>query len=186
MFYKNTVGLCIWSWIYLLWVIVISRKLQELKTNKTGPMQPIFMLSQLSFHKFWVSHWVRWFWCHLVCRRGGTDLERGCGDLWPWRPPFHASPVVRKGPISRKSQIQVKVNSQDPLLRIFWNFSLYCRSFCPNFSSLAPKFWNFQFTRPVFQRQKSVRKPHTLEIRAAHPYLKRSRVPPLGVPTHHV
>ena len=31
--------------------------------------------------------------------------------MQPWRPPFHASPVVRKGPISSK-----RVSSQDP----FW------------------------------------------------------------------
>ena len=41
---------------------------------------------------------------------GGTDLERGYGDVRPWRPPFHASPAARKGPISSK-----RVSSQDPL-----------------------------------------------------------------------
>ena len=30
---------------------------------------------------------------------GGTDLERGYGDVRPWRPHFHTSHVVRKGPI---------------------------------------------------------------------------------------
>ena len=36
---------------------------------------------------------------------GGTDLERGYGDVQPWRPPFHASPAAHKGPISKqKSQ----------------------------------------------------------------------------------
>ena len=33
---------------------------------------------------------------------GGTGLERSCGDVQPWRPPFHAFPVVRKGSISSK------------------------------------------------------------------------------------
>ena len=86
--------------------------------------------------------------------RGGTDLEKGYGDMRPWRPPFHASPVVRKVPISSKS-----VSSQDPLLRKFWNFSLNSLNLCPNFSSQAPqnlkifgsqasKFGNFQFTSP--------------------------------------
>ena len=61
-------------------------------------------------------------------------------------------------------------------------------NFHPNFSSQAPKFGNFQLTspqiwkfsvhKPPFQRQTSVRKPHTSEIRAAHPYLKKSWVPP--------
>ena len=108
-------------------------------------------------------------------RGGGTDLERGYGDVQPWRPPFHASPAARKGPISSK-----RVSSQDPLLRKFGNFSLYSLNFHPNFSSQAPKFGNFPLTRPPFQRQRSVRKPHTSEIRAAHPYLKKSWVPPPG------
>ena len=43
------------------------------------------------------------------------------------------------------------------------------------FSSQASKFGNFQFTSPLFQRQVSVRKPHTSEIRAAHPYLKKKK-----------
>ena len=124
----------------------------------------------------------------------------------PWRPPFHASPAARKGPISSK-----RVSSQDPLLRKFGNFSLNSLNFHPNFSSQAPKFGNFQLTSPQiwkfsahkppnlaifslqppkfgnfpltsppFQRQMSVRKPHTSEIRAAHPYLKKSWVPPRG------
>ena len=74
---------------------------------------------------------------------GGTDLERGYGDVRPWRPPFHATPVVRKGPIS-----SIRVSSQDPLLRKFWNFSLYSLNFHPNFSAQAPKFGSFQLTSP--------------------------------------
>ena len=76
-------------------------------------------------------------------RGGGTDLERGYGDVRPWRPPFHASPAARKGPISSK-----RVSSQDPLLRKFGNFSLNSLNFHPNFSSQAPKFGNFQLTSP--------------------------------------
>ena len=138
-----------------------------------------------------LQHVVEWF------PGGGTDLERGYGDVRPWLDPFSA--VVRKGPISSK-----RVSSQDPLLRKFGNFCLYSLIFCPNFnsqapkfgnfqvtspqiwkfsahkppnleifSSQAPKFWHFQFTSSFFQRQVSVRKPHTSEIRAAHPYLKK-------------
>ena len=116
---------------------------------------------------------------------GGTGLERGYGDVRPWRPPFHASPAARKGPILSK-----RVSSQDPLLRKFGHFSLYSLNFHPNFSSQAPKFGNFQLTspqiwkfstrKPPFQRQMSVRKPHTSEIQATHPYLKKSWVPPPG------
>ena len=114
---------------------------------------------------------------------GGHWPRKGYGDVRPWRPPFHASPAARKGPISSK-----RVSSQDPLLRKFGNFSLYSLNFHPNFSSQAPKFWNFQLTspqvwkfsahKPPFQRHMSVRKPHTSEIRAAHTYLKKSWVPP--------
>ena len=35
---------------------------------------------------------------------GGTDLERGYGDVRPWRAPFHASLVVRKSHFKQKSQ----------------------------------------------------------------------------------
>ena len=82
-----------------------------------------------------------------------------------WRPPFHASPVVRKGPNSSK-----RVSSQDPLLRKWKilgstasNFAQILAHKPPNleiFSSQAPKFGNFQFTTPLFQRQISVRKSH--------------------------
>ena len=91
---------------------------------------------------------------------GGTDLEKGYGDVRPWRPPFLASPVVRKGPISSK-----RVSSQDPLLRKFWKFycGLYSLNFCQNFSSQAPKFGNFQLTSPQIWKF-SVHKPPNLEI----------------------
>ena len=124
--------------------------------------------------------------CHgpaVVAPEGGTDLERGYGDVRPLRPPFHTSPAARKGPTSSK-----RVSSQDPLLRKFWNFSLNSLNFCPNFSSQAPnleifssqapKFGNFPLTSPPFQRQMSVCKHHTSEIWATHPYLKKSWVPP--------
>ena len=78
--------------------------------------------------------------------------------MQPWRPPFHASPVVRKGPISSK-----RVSSQDPLLRKFWNFSLYSLNFHPHFSSQAPKFGNFQLISPQLWKF-SVHKPLNLEI----------------------
>ena len=89
---------------------------------------------------------------------GGTDLERGYGDVRPWRPPFHASPAARKGPISSK-----RVSSQDPLLRKFGNFSLNSLNFHPKFSSQAPKFGNFQLTSPQIWKF-SAHKPPYLEI----------------------
>ena len=114
------------------------------------------------------SPWVLPNWFAHKGTPGGTDLERGYGNVRPWRPPFHASPAARKGPISSK-----RVSSQDPLLRKFGNFSLYSLNFHPSFSSQAPKFGNFPLTSPPFQRQMSVRKPHTSEVRATHPYLKK-------------
>ena len=62
---------------------------------------------------------------------GGTDLERGYGDVRPWRPPFHASPVVHKGPISSKT-----VSSQDP----FWeNLEILASNALISVQILAPK-----------------------------------------------
>ena len=76
----------------------------------------------------------------------------------PWRPPFHAYPLVRKGPSSSK-----RVSSQDPLSRKFWNFSLYSLNFCPKFSSQVPKFGNFQLTSSQIVKF-SVHKPPNLDI----------------------
>ena len=88
---------------------------------------------------------------------GGTNLEKGYGDVRPWRPHFQASPVIRKGPISSK-----RVSSQDPLLRKFGNFSLYRLSFYQFFSYQAPKFENFQLTSPKIWKF-LVHKPPNLE-----------------------
>ena len=71
---------------------------------------------------------------------GALTKKGGIGMCGP-EDPFHASPEVRKGPISSKS-----VSSKDPLLRKFRNFSLYSLNFCPTFSSQAAKFGNFQVT----------------------------------------
>ena len=97
-------------------------------------------------------------WYLRQARGGGTDLERGYGDVRPWRLPFHVSPAACKGPISSK-----RVSSQDPLLRKFGNFSLYSFNFHPNFSSQAPKFGNFQLkSRQIWKF--SAHKPPNLEI----------------------
>ena len=110
--------------------------------------------------------------------RGGTDLERGYGDVRPWRPPFHASPAARKGPISSK-----RVSSQDPLLRKFWNFSLNSLNFHPNFSSQAPKFGNFQLTSPQiwkFSAHKSPFSEANVSSQAPHTTWKKVECPPPG------
>ena len=130
---------------------------------------------------------MSWFWLKfgkilkIYPGGGGTDLERGYGDVWPWRPPFHTSPAARKGPISSK-----RVSSQDPLLRKFWNFSLYSLIFHPNFSSQAPKFGNFPLTSPqIWKFSKPPVSEANASSQAPHfgnpgrtPYLKKVRVPP--------
>ena len=126
---------------------------------------------------------VLFVWTLVLCP-GGTDLERGSGDVQPWRPPFSGLSCSSQG-----SHFKQKSQFTRPLLRKFGNFSLYSLNFHPNFSSHAPKFGNFQLTSPPirkfsvhkpppppFQRQISVPKPHTLEFRAAHHYLKNSRI----------
>ena len=88
------------------------------------------------------------------------------GMCGPKDPPFHASPVVHKGPISSKC-----VSSNDHLLRKFGNFGLYSLNFCPNFSSQASKFGNFQFTSSQIWKF-SVHKPSLSEtnISSQAPY----------------
>ena len=127
-------------------------------------------------------------WIVTSCRGGGTDIERGmCGPEDPLvtpllqftRVPFQAKESVHKTPFLRKC----------------WDFSLYSLNFCPNFSSQAPKFGNFQLTssqiwkisvhKISFKRQVSVCKPHTSEIWAAHPlipYLKKKKKKKLSAP----
>ena len=115
----------------------------------------------------------------LALGPGGTDLERGYGDVRPWRPPFHASPAARKGPISSK-----RVSSQDPfwenleslastasIFTQIWKFSAHkppyfeiFRSQAPiseaNVSSQAPHFGNPG--RTPSERNSHRRRPFTL------------------------
>ena len=75
---------------------------------------------------------------------GGTDLERGYGDVRPWRPPFHASPVVHA-----RVPFQAIVSSQAPFWEKIGKFtSIFAQILAlkpPNleiFSSQAPHFGN--------------------------------------------
>ena len=127
-------------------------------------------------------------------RGGGTPghwPRKGDGDVRPWRPPFHATPVVRKGPISSK-----RVNSQDPLMRKFGNLSLCSLNFCQNFSSQAPNLEIFLLTSPQIWKF-SVHKPPLSEAsissQATHfgnpgrtPLPKKSWVPPPPRGTSHM
>ena len=98
---------------------------------------------------------------------GGTDLERGYGDVRPWRLPFHASPAARKGPISSK-----RVSSQDPLLRKFGNFGLNSLNFHSSFSSQAPKFGNFQLTSPQIWKFSAHKRPNLEIFRSQAPLFR--------------
>ena len=89
------------------------------------------------------------------------------------RVPFHAKESVHKTPFWENLEILASTAS------IFTQILAHKPPNLEIFSSQAPKFGNFPLTSPPFQRQMSVRKPHTSEIRAAHPYLKKSWVPPL-------
>ena len=94
---------------------------------------------------------------------GGTDLERGYGDV----------PLMRKN--GKFTSIFAQIFAlKPPNLEIF--------------SSQAPKFGNFPFTSPQIWKF-SIHMPPlseamirsqapSSEIRAAHPYLKKSLVPP--------
>ena len=119
------------------WCVVLQQKVLLLNyTNTAGrvPLRVLWGYTAAILHARYS--------CHSSCSifSGGTDLERRYGDVRPWRPPFQASPVVRKGPISSE-----RVSSQDPILRKFGNFSLYSLTFHPNFSS---QLGNFQLTSP--------------------------------------
>ena len=88
------------------------------------------------------------------------------------RVPFQAKESVHKTPFWENFEILASTAS------IFTQILAHKPPNLEIFSSQAPKFGNFPLTSPPFQRQMSVRKPHTSEIRAAHPYLKKSWVPP--------
>ena len=119
----------------------------------------------------------------------------GGGGHWPRKGVWGC--VAQKTPFSRLScslqgsYFKQKSQFTRPPLEKIWNFSLYCLNFHPNFTSQAPKFWNFQLTSPQigkfsvhkssnlesFSSQAPPFSEHTSEIRAAHPCLKKSWVP---------
>ena len=144
---------------------LVSRKVKNFTYafSKKVPLSNTFFIVRLrnshndECHKLMKSEMLG-YKCRGGGTPGGTDLEKGYGDVRPWRPPFHATPVVRKGPISSK-----RVNSQDPLMRKFGNFSLYSLNFCQNFSSQAPNLEIFSSQAPKFGKF-SVHKPPNLEI----------------------
>ena len=112
------------------------------------------------------------FDCKWNSSGGGHWPRKGVWAVRPWRPSFHASPVVRKGPISSK-----RVSSQDLLLRKFGNFSLYSLNFHLNFSSQAPQIWKFLIHKPPLFRGKYQFTSPTLRKSGQHtPTWKKSWV----------
>ena len=92
--------------------------------------------------------------------------------LWFARVPFQTKESIHKTPLWENLEILASTAS------IFAKILAHKPQSLEIFSSQAPKFGNFQLTSPLFQRQVPVRKPHTLEIRAAHPCLKKVECPP--------
>ena len=140
------------------------------------------------------GHWPRkgvW-WCaalktpfsRLSCRSQGSHFIISSKRV------SSQDPLLRKfGNFSLNSlNFHPNFSSQAPKFGNFqltslqiWKFSAHKPPNLKIFHSQAPKFGNFPPTSPPFQRQISVRKPHTLEIRAAHPYLKKVEcTPPVG------
>ena len=164
------------------------------KPEKTKILQPMSE-SFVSWRAF-LKTYQYFLPCELGCigPGGGTDLERGYGDVRPLktplftpllplaRVPFQAKESVHKTPFWENLEILASIASiftqilahKPPNLEI----SAHKPPNLEIFSSQAPKFGNFPLTSPPFQRQMSVRKPHTSEIRAAHPYLKKVECPP--------
>ena len=100
------------------------------------------------------------------------------------RVPFQAKESVNKTPfwenweiLASTASIFTQILAHSPQI---WKYSAHKPPNLEIFSSQAPKFGNFPLTSPPFQRQISVRKPHTSEIRAAHTYPKKSWVLPPG------
>ena len=98
---------------------------------------------------------------------GGTDLERGYGDMQPWRPPFHAPPVVQKSEVHKTPFWEKKMKILASTTSIF-----------APILALKPQIWKFQFTRPLFQRQNQFTSP-TLRKSGPHiPTWKKVECPP--------
>ena len=121
-------------------------------------------------------------WPHIFLYFSLTECQKSCSHpmtphflslCYHWMPqpvwagPLHPYPfhiwlpprAIFTQILAHKPQNLEILSSQAPNLEIL--------------SSQASKFGNFPLTSPPFQRQMSVRKPHTSEIRAAHPYLKK-------------
>ena len=104
----------------------------------------------------WLDVYIKFKRCFGLNRGGGEpDLERGYGDMWPWRTHFHASPVVHKGPISSKS-----VSSQDPLWENWEILASTALIFAQILASKPPNLEIFSSQAPSFRGKYHFAAPH--------------------------
>ena len=111
---------------------------------------------------------------------GEHSPEKRVRDVRPSRPPFHASPAIRKPPV------EAEVRSQDPHFKekcyifppkflapeakIWPRFSSKSLKILQNIHSQAPVFDENSLTRPYFHGNLTAHKPPSSEIQAAHTY----------------
>ena len=114
-----------------------------------------------------------------------------CGPEDPLFTAFHASPAARKGPISSKRRSVHKTSFWENFEILALTASIFTQIWAhkpPNveiFSSQACKFGNFPLTSPPFSEANVSSQAHTLEIRAAHPYLEKKLSAPPGARLEH-
>ena len=97
-----------------------------------------------------------------MCESGGG----GGGGHWPrkwvWGCAALKTPFSRLSCSSQGSRFKHKCQFTRPPFEKIWKFLPYSLNFCPNFSSQAPKSWNFQLTSPQIWKF-LVHKPHFSE-----------------------
>ena len=98
---------------------------------------------------------------------GGTDLERGYGDVQPQRSPFHASSIIHKDPIWATCSSQGSHFKQysvhklpPPFSEKKGNFILYNLNFCPNFTSKSSEFGIVSSQDPLSEAMISLQAIH--------------------------
>ena len=148
---SSVIQLLLYDVITSLWITAGSSQVLCMKS-------PFKLLQSLHSNSLLVLLYHAWL-IHLLISpkwaRGGTDLKRGYGDVQPWRPPFHASLVVCKGPISSKRA--EKSVHKTSFWEKFGNSSLCSLNFCQTFSSRAP---NLSSQDPSFRGKSQFASPH--------------------------
>ena len=157
---------------------------QELKRLYSVTCSSFFSPVSLSFHFHSHYHPTPYHQIYHHSGGGGHWPKKGvwgCAALktplfTPLLPlarvPFQAKESVHKTPFWENLEILASAAS------IFTQILAHKPQNLEIFSSQAPKFGNFPLTSPPFSDANVSSQPHTSEIRAAHPYLKKSWVPP--------